>query len=219
MRLDDTSAADWYALMVDRIEIQLGQFWNYDSGDTETGHWLATTFGEGWPGEAILNRARDRNSSSRVTSGGSSDGDAPFPESLTDLESSINDRDNDKDDGGVNDKHGVNDYVSDSSQQWIEYGRTGLDCAFPMCVIHAGTLYPDTTKSWTSFEPTHPSVLGTLHRYILSFDGLYAINAGRKWTDGWALGRYAEDVYDGVGQSLAHPWSARSLLKFVIKHS
>ena len=86
------------------------------------------------------------------------------------------------------------------------YDRTGLDCAFLLCSIHFGTLYPRSTMDWTSFEPSHPGTLGTLHRYITSFAGLYEINERRNWTEGWAVGRYSEDVYDGVGKSLAHPW-------------
>ncbi|ORX37845.1 Six-hairpin glycosidase-like protein [Kockovaella imperatae] len=86
------------------------------------------------------------------------------------------------------------------------YDRSGLDCAFPLCVIHTGTVYPYSSLDDISFEPTLPSVLGTLHRYILTFDGLYKINEGKKWTEGWAVGRYKEDIYDGIGTSLAHPW-------------
>jgi hypothetical protein len=40
----------------------------------------------------------------------------------------------------------------------------------------------------------------------LTFAGLYKINDGRNWTQGWAVGRYAEDVYNGVGTSRGNPW-------------
>jgi len=77
---------------------------------------------------------------------------------------------------------------------------TGLDCAFLLSVIHAFDRDYET-----SFRIDDPGVVSTLREYIRSFDGLYCINEGQKWTDGWAVGRYAEDVYDGVGDSVGNP--------------
>ncbi|ORY34856.1 Six-hairpin glycosidase-like protein, partial [Naematelia encephala] len=75
-------------------------------------------------------------------------------------------------------------------------GRTGLDCAIPLSVVHSNG----------RLSPTDPAVLNTLWRYVRSFKGLYGINNDTSWTDGWALGRYAEDIYDGVGSSHGNPW-------------
>lgn len=91
--------------------------------------------------------------------------------------------------------------------------REWLDCSLPLTLIHASQRQQsgvsdkeDGSHSGVSLSPSHPTVLATLYRYIRSFDGLYDINRHRKWTRGWALGRYKEDVYDGVGQSRANPW-------------
>ncbi|WWD20210.1 hypothetical protein CI109_104686 [Kwoniella shandongensis] len=89
--------------------------------------------------------------------------------------------------------------------------REWLDCSLPLSVIHAGdkTVSSTTTGKNTStpnFAPSDPNVLASLRVYIKSFEGLYGINKRKRWTDGWALGRYREDVYDGVKTSKANPW-------------
>ena len=84
--------------------------------------------------------------------------------------------------------------------------RTSLDCALPLSVIHVGDRYDEHSRTSTSFSPIDPGVLSTLREYIVSFQGIYKINHGHRWTSGWALGRYAEDMYDGVGTSEANPW-------------
>ena len=198
VRLGDPSAADWYSSVADNIEQRLANFWTYDNGDSEAGYWLASTFGREQLDEGTLRQAEKRNVSSPLTSHGSSFVNSSGPWTASDGSGG--------EEGGKGGKGEEGGEGEEASQDW--YSRTGLDCAFPLCVIHTGTLYPHSDLSWTSFEPSHPGVLTTIHQYILTFDGLYAINDGRKWTEGWALGRYAEDIYDGVGQSLAHPWSA-----------
>ncbi|WWC73794.1 uncharacterized protein I206_107766 [Kwoniella pini CBS 10737] len=89
--------------------------------------------------------------------------------------------------------------------------REWKDCSLPLSVIHAGDhtsnqvpRYPNISVPY--FSATSPQVIATLYKYIQSFDGLYKINSGKSWSDGWALGRYKEDVYDGVGKSTANPW-------------
>ncbi|WWC92710.1 uncharacterized protein L201_007669 [Kwoniella dendrophila CBS 6074] len=89
--------------------------------------------------------------------------------------------------------------------------RQWWDCSLPLSLIHAGDhLSPNTYRypnlSVLKFGATDPELQSTLYQYINSFSGLYKINAGHRWTDGWALGRYREDVYDGVGKSIANPW-------------
>jgi glucoamylase len=84
--------------------------------------------------------------------------------------------------------------------------RTGLDCALPLAVIHAGERGNSTGQGNASFDAADSRVLASLHQYIESFDGLYKINEGKPWTEGWAVGRYAEDLYNGVGKSRGNPW-------------
>ncbi|WVW87028.1 hypothetical protein I302_109084 [Kwoniella bestiolae CBS 10118] len=90
--------------------------------------------------------------------------------------------------------------------------REWLDCSIPLSLIHAGDHidldgYGQYNMTIPVFSATNPEVISTLHRYILSFDGLYKINGNiGSWTQGWALGRYREDVYDGVRKSKANPW-------------
>lgn len=83
--------------------------------------------------------------------------------------------------------------------------KTGLDCAVPLAVVHAGDLGMGT---WSAADDR---MLSTLRLYVLSFDGLYGINKGKEWTEGWAVGRYAEDVYNGIGISKGNPWCVREL--------
>ncbi|EIW71627.1 hypothetical protein TREMEDRAFT_37964 [Tremella mesenterica DSM 1558] len=74
--------------------------------------------------------------------------------------------------------------------------RTGLDCAFLLSLIHAGgDILPVSA----------PESLETVWKYVKSFEGIYQINQG-SWTNGWAVGRYAEDVYNGVGIGQGNPW-------------
>ncbi|KGB77909.2 glucoamylase [Cryptococcus deuterogattii R265] len=95
--------------------------------------------------------------------------------------------------------------------------REWLDCALPLSIIHAGshTLQPSHNFSFP-FSAIDPNVLSTMHLYIKSFDGLYGINDGKSWLEGWALGRYREDVYDGKGHSQGNPWF---ICTFSLAHS
>lgn len=77
--------------------------------------------------------------------------------------------------------------------------RTGLDCAIPLAIIHAG-------DEDGEFSAGNERVLSTLREYVRSFEGLYAVNKGREWVEGWVVGRYKEDVYNGIGTSEGNPW-------------
>lgn len=48
--------------------------------------------------------------------------------------------------------------------------------------------------------------LATLDRLVDVFGIVYPINAGRSGATGILCGRYPEDVYDGIVQSIGHPW-------------
>ncbi|KAK6504337.1 hypothetical protein TWF506_002540 [Arthrobotrys conoides] len=74
--------------------------------------------------------------------------------------------------------------------------RSGIDC---------GTLLGSLRGGSYIFPPSDSKVLSTLHGLISSFQNLYGINQSSNKV-GWAIGRYPEDIYDGVGTSAAHPW-------------
>ncbi|BEJ12228.1 hypothetical protein CspHIS471_0206880 [Cutaneotrichosporon sp. HIS471] len=78
--------------------------------------------------------------------------------------------------------------------------RTGLDAAILLASLHTGG-----GNEIEDLDPSHPSILDTLGSYVISFEGLYPQNTGN-WTDGWLVGRYAEDIYDGVGFTGGNPW-------------
>jgi glucoamylase len=82
-------------------------------------------------------------------------------------------------------------------------GRTSLDCAFPLAVIHLG--------GDGVLDPAEEGTLASVRAYVRSFEGLYGVNRARNgtdvsWTKGWAVGRYREDVYNGIGTSRGNPW-------------
>lgn len=85
-------------------------------------------------------------------------------------------------------------------------GRSGLDCAVPLSLIHFGGHGFEDRDANLSLVSSDSRMLATIRDFILSFSGMYSINAHRKWTEGWAVGRYPEDVYDGVGKSSGNPW-------------
>jgi glucoamylase len=92
--------------------------------------------------------------------------------------------------------------TSDDTTQFGDFApreRTGLDCAIPLAILHAG----DTTGEWSAGDE---KVLRTVWAYVQSFEGMYAINKGKNWTEGWAVGRYKEDVYNGIGIGQGNPW-------------
>lgn len=98
----------------------------------------------------------------------------------------------------------------DVGLDWPRKPRTSLDSAYLLSVIHTFDL-PSAALGSGLFNVSDPKVLSTVREYVRSFEGVYQINQGRKWTDGWAVGRYAEDTYDGVTTSLGNPWYAESL--------
>lgn len=81
--------------------------------------------------------------------------------------------------------------------------RTGLDCAFPLTLIHE----EDSNDGNATLHAASPGALATLRHFARSFDNLYHVNSNSSWVEGKVLGRYAEDIYDGVGTSEGNPWS------------
>ncbi|GAA5993091.1 hypothetical protein JCM10908_003102 [Rhodotorula pacifica] len=113
---------------------------------------------------------------------------------------------------------------ADSNEEWRKlekvvkadetYGKTsGLDIAIVLAVLHAGrgTSWARITTGIDAVaEPPFESatkVLATLVELMDQFSVRYPLNAGRRANGhAVAMGRYDEDVYDGVHMSIAHPW-------------
>ncbi len=103
-----------------------------------------------------------------------------------------------------------------------EGNRTGLDCAVLLGMIH-GVHEPsgnrlteggvDEEQGGKNFSLATSILddryLATMRMYVRSFEGVYGLNGKMGdgvWTDGWLVGRYAEDRYDGVARSGGNPW-------------
>lgn len=165
--------------------MRLANFWQYEHSSSGKGYWRETIFGRDRAHLAYSRPDMQQRDTSDYALG-NQDGPAHTLDSTWTAE-----------------MEPINIGTSD-------YGRTGLDCAFPLSVIHFGSRSNgNQTNDWqlNSFEPSDPEVLATLRRYAKSFEGLYDINGRKKWVDGLAVGRYKEDVYDGVGtESKGNPW-------------
>lgn len=101
------------------------------------------------------------------------------------------------------------DGVWKATDKYDSNDRSGLDAAILLAAVHAGTHSVNATAlaDAVNLAPSHPTVLASLRAYVRSFTDLYLVNApALNWTDGWLVGRYAEDVYDGVGFNGGNPW-------------
>lgn len=83
--------------------------------------------------------------------------------------------------------------------------RTGLDCSLMLGSIHGGQ--SDLYAPWSD------EVLVSTHFIIEQMEGLYPINKQSppyyredERLRGVGIGRYPEDIYDGVGTSAGNPW-------------
>lgn len=85
-----------------------------------------------------------------------------------------------------------------------QFNRTGLDAAVPLGVLISGS---EGADKW---GPASDHVLATLKAYVDSFRKEYKINGDEKQL-AVATGRYAEDVYDGIGISIGNPWYLTTL--------
>ncbi|AET38805.1 glucan 1,4-alpha-glucosidase Ecym_3314 [Eremothecium cymbalariae DBVPG len=75
------------------------------------------------------------------------------------------------------------------------------------------------------FNIDHPAILNVLYEMVKRMSILYPINHGRANLNmGVGLGRYPEDIYNGIGVSEANPWflatstAAEMMYKFVYQH-
>ncbi|GAA6014992.1 hypothetical protein JCM10207_008696 [Rhodosporidiobolus poonsookiae] len=176
--LNDPTAADRYTATAEEITPFLTRFWDAERG--------------------ILRVTIDHGKEEGATGGwaGTADGPdqgkkKPDPEEEADEERELAAHENDT------------------------HGKTSeLDVAVVLAVLHAGR-----TTSWAKlttssglpveaapFEAAE-KVLSTLAALVERMGALYPLNEGRREKKrAVALGRYPEDVYDGVGVTVAHPW-------------
>lgn len=82
----------------------------------------------------------------------------------------------------------------------LNSGRSGLDCGTLL-----GSLHGNGARGFGVYPPTSDEVLVTLQALVNVMKPLYPIN-NAPGAPGVAIGRYPEDVYDGVGTGTAHPW-------------
>lgn len=107
--------------------------------------------------------------------------------------------------------------VSLNHAEGLHAKTSGLDVAVILAVLRT----PET-KSFISIE--NVQVQKTLKALISQFKRIYPINH-QNIAVGTAIGRYPEDVYDGVGMSRANPWvlatmaAAETYYKLSLDHS
>lgn len=83
---------------------------------------------------------------------------------------------------------------------------TQADCSVLLGFTHGfdGELGAKEDDTW---EPWSDRSLATLNRILDVFAAVYPVNEGLDHEKAQVLiGRYPEDVYDGVGQSIGNPW-------------
>lgn len=92
-------------------------------------------------------------------------------------------------------------------------GRSGLDCGTLL-----GSLHANGARGFAAYPPTSDEVLVTLQALVNVMKPLYSINSA-PGAPGIAIGRYPEDVYDGVGTSTANPWFICTLTTAEVLHT
>lgn len=81
----------------------------------------------------------------------------------------------------------------------VDNGRTGLDANSILGSISVFDI--DGSCDSPNLQPCSSRALSNFRAVLKSFRGIYGINAGIKNNSGIAVGRYAEDVYQG-----GNPW-------------
>lgn len=108
-------------------------------------------------------------------------------------------------------------YIVETPELFERHERSGLDAASLLALLHAHNLEWGHTLE-IPFDVDDPRILSTLRAMVSDMQARYPVNYGQPSI---ALGRYPEDVYDGVGTSEGNPWfictaSAAELLYKVI---
>ncbi|PQE17371.1 glucoamylase precursor protein [Rutstroemia sp. NJR-2017a BVV2] len=81
------------------------------------------------------------------------------------------------------------------------YDRSGLDCNSILTSIHTFDPDPDVGCDAMTFQPCSDRALANHKAVIDSFRDTYVINSNRSSGQAVAIGRYAEDIYEG-----GNPW-------------
>lgn len=85
--------------------------------------------------------------------------------------------------------------------------RQGLNAGTLLAVIHTDNEFGGSVSQ---FSPIDDRVLSTTPKFIESFNYLYNVNQQHQDNQGHpigiSVGRYSEDVYDGIGTSRGNPW-------------
>lgn len=98
-----------------------------------------------------------------------------------------------------------------------EHKRGGLDAAILLALLHAHHLDPTDSQLGLAgglevpFDTNNPYLVNTLYEMVKDMGKRYPINHlrlndGSGSSLGMALGRYPEDIYDGVGFAEGNPW-------------
>jgi glucoamylase len=92
----------------------------------------------------------------------------------------------------------------------LDSSRSGLDCAVLLGSLHGNTAPSDSSVTEAANEiyaPWSDEVLITLNHFVADQKTRWPVNAASAdLTQGVAIGRYPEDVYDGDGTSVGNPW-------------
>ncbi|KAA1097779.1 Glucoamylase, intracellular sporulation-specific [Puccinia graminis f. sp. tritici] len=83
--------------------------------------------------------------------------------------------------------------------------KSGLDVGTLLGCLHAGTQAPQ------SFRPDSDKMINTFHAILQSMSKTYPLNSRFHDLTAKAVGRYPEDIYDGVSTSVGNPWFITTL--------
>ncbi|OAV97173.1 hypothetical protein PTTG_02745 [Puccinia triticina 1-1 BBBD Race 1] len=83
--------------------------------------------------------------------------------------------------------------------------KSGLDVGTLLGCLHAGTQTPEL------FRPDSDKMVNTFHAILESMAKTYPLNSRYHDLIAKAVGRYPEDIYDGVSTSIANPWFITTL--------
>ncbi|KAI7966267.1 hypothetical protein MJO29_002015 [Puccinia striiformis f. sp. tritici] len=83
--------------------------------------------------------------------------------------------------------------------------KSGLDVGTLLGCLHAGTQAPEL------FRPDSTKLINTFHAILESMSKTYPLNSRYHDLIAKAVGRYPEDIYDGVSTSIGNPWFITTL--------
>lgn len=118
-------------------------------------------------------------------------------------------------------------YIIGTPELFDQGTRSGLDAATFLTALHAHNLEFGGTDN-IPFDVDDSHILNTITAMVSDMSQRYPINHRKNsWPDnvGTALGRYPEDVYDGVGTSHGNPWfiatlsASEVLYKWICKYT